>query len=77
MDPDSGTEENTHWMMANQASAFNGCCNVYAARYREASIFAYLSATEAETAEVLAFAYQDVAAAFAHFIKELNQSNII
>src|ERR1700735_1935006 len=29
LDPNSKTEENTKWMLANQASAFNGCCNVY------------------------------------------------
>ena len=28
MDKNSATEENTQWMMANQASPFNGCCNV-------------------------------------------------
>ena len=35
IDLESATEENTRWMLANQASAFNGCCRVYAPRYRE------------------------------------------
>ncbi len=65
MDPDSAAEENTQWMMANQASAYNGCCEVYAPRYREASIFAYLSDSRDA---VLGFAYQDVAAAFDYFL---------
>ncbi|MBT5602191.1 MAG: DUF3089 domain-containing protein, partial [Gammaproteobacteria bacterium] len=26
----SATAENTHFMMANQASVFNGCCDIYA-----------------------------------------------
>ncbi len=44
LDPNTGTEENTKWMMANQASVFNGCCAVYAPRYREATIYRYISA---------------------------------
>ena len=56
MNMHSATEENTQWMMANQASAYNGCCNVYAPRYREANIFAYFG-DEAVRDEVLAFAY--------------------
>ena len=31
MDPNTKAEENTQWMMANQASAYNGCCKVYVA----------------------------------------------
>lgn len=72
MDPDTSTEENTHWMMANQASAYNGCCNVYAPRYRQANIFAYFKGEEIRD-EVLAFAYRDVERAFEHFLAEFNQ----
>jgi hypothetical protein len=28
LDPDSRTEQNTEWMMANQASAFSSCYNI-------------------------------------------------
>jgi len=73
MDVDSGTEENTHLMMANQASAFNGCCNVYAPRYRQANIFAYFGEAE-ERDRVLGFAYQDVRRAFDYFINHYNQN---
>jgi hypothetical protein len=69
---ESGTEENTSWMMANQASAFNGCCNIYAPRYREASIFSYLGTREEERDAVHAFAYQDVEQAFEYFLREYN-----
>jgi len=69
---ESGTEENTSWMMANQASAYNGCCNIYAPRYREASIFSYLGTTDEERDAVHALAYQDVAAAFEYFLREYN-----
>jgi len=68
----STTEENTTWMMANQASAFNGCCNVYAPRYREASIFAYLGERDVRD-EVVGFAYQDVARAFDYYLEQHNQ----
>ncbi len=71
MDKDSSTEENTSWMMANQASAYNGCCNVYAPRYREATIFSYFIAPE-ERDEVLSFAYKDVKAAFEYYIEHYN-----
>ena len=72
MDVDSGTEENTFWMMANQASAYNGCCNVYAPRYREATIFSYFVSLTERT-EVLGFAYQDVKRAFEYYLQHYNQ----
>jgi len=69
---DSATEENTQWMMGNQASAFNGCCNVYAPRYRQASIFSYLVDTSTRE-QVLGFAYEDVADAFDYYIEHYNK----
>jgi hypothetical protein len=69
----SKTEENTQWMMANQASAYNGCCQVYAPRYREANLFSYTSASEAERMKIMRFAYNDVLAAFENFIEHRNQ----
>lgn len=72
MDSSSSTEENTEWMMAYQASIFNGCCNIYAPRYREASIYAYLAESTEERDEVLDFAYRDVEAAFDYFIEHHN-----
>ena len=72
MDPDTSSEENTKWMIANQASSYNGCCNVYAPRYRQASIYAYFSG-DAVRDEVLAFAYQDVERAFDYFLENYNE----
>jgi hypothetical protein len=71
MNPDSRAEENTRWMMANQASTYNGCCNIYAPRYRQASIFAYFRGEDVRE-QVLGFAYQDVARAFDYFIGQHN-----
>ncbi len=69
LDPDSQTEENTNWMLANQASAFDGCCAVYAPRYREASIFRYVSATPDLYEKSGALAYADVDRAFTYFLE--------
>jgi len=71
MDPQSATEENTQWMMANQASAYNGCCNVYAPRYREATIFSYLG-DPVDRDELLGFAYRDVKRAFEYYMRHYN-----
>jgi hypothetical protein len=73
MNPHSKTEENTRWMMVNQASAFNGCCNVFAPRYREANVFVYVQRDTSLTREVLDFAYQDVERAFDHFLGSFSQ----
>ncbi len=72
LDADTATEENTHWMMANQASVYNGCCNVYAPRYRQASLHTFFVDKEVRSA-VLDFSYQDVERAFLHFINHLNE----
>lgn len=72
MNPNSRTEENTKWMMSNQASAFNGCCDVYAPRYREASIFRYLGAPEDIATKSMDFAYADVVRAFEYYMANDN-----
>jgi len=73
MDADTSTEENTKWMIANQASPYNGCCNIYAPRYRQASIFTYFSVPEETRDEILGFAYTDVERAFDYFLENYNQ----
>ena len=73
LDPDSQTEENTRWMMATQASAFSGCCAVYAPRYREASIFRYVDATPEVYRQSGDFAYADVDRAFTYFLEHYSK----
>ncbi len=68
----SATKENTQWMMANQASAFNGCCSIYAPYYRQASIYSYFG-TDDVRAEVHDFVYQDVKKAFEHFLDNFSK----
>ena len=72
MDQGTTTEENTKWMMANQASPFNGCCNVYAPRYRQANIFAFFQEENVRD-EILGFAYQDVERSFEYFIDNYSE----
>lgn len=54
-------------VLIGQASVFNGCCRIYAPRYRQASVGA-LGNTQA-----MALAYSDVARAFRYFIAFENQ----
>ena len=58
-------------VMQGQASAFNGCCQVYAPRYRQATLSAFFT-DDASGLQALALAYQDVVAAFRHFITRFN-----
>lgn len=73
MDPNSRTEENTKWMMANQASVFSSCCNIHAPRYRETSIWRYLGAPDEIVEKARDFAYADVVRAFENFIATRNE----
>jgi len=68
LETESATKENTQWMMANQASVFNGCCSIYAPHYRQASIYSYFGSDELRE-EVHSFVYQDVKKSFEYFIK--------
>jgi len=68
IDKNTASDENKQWMMANLASAYNDCCNVYAPYFREATIHAFLQDDLSDGSQALNFAYQDVARAFEHFI---------
>jgi len=54
-----------------QATAFNGCCRVYAPRYRQATLWTFM-ADEADNRAAIGFAYQDVARAFDHFVASID-----
>ena len=65
-------------VMRDQASVFNGCCDVYAPRYRQATLFAFSDTSEAKNGQqALAHAYGDVAAAFEQFLQENPQRPIV
>jgi len=73
MDQTSATEENTKWMMANQASAFSDA-RVFAPRYREATIYSFFELEDPKSNgnKALKLAYQDVKSAFDYFIDHYN-----
>ncbi|HWA90211.1 MAG TPA: DUF3089 domain-containing protein [Rhizomicrobium sp.] len=73
LDPNSKTEENTKWMLANQASVFNGCCAIYAPRYRETSIYRYFAKPSEVTKKATDLAYGDVVRAFAYFLEHYSK----
>ena len=72
MNLESATEENTQWLMANQASVYNGCCNVFAPRYRQAYVLTYMQEEEIQD-RILGFVYEDVRRAFRYFLEHMNE----
>jgi hypothetical protein len=55
-------------VLLGQASVFNGCCRIYAPRYRQATLPAL-----GKSPDAVDLAYADVAAAFRQFIAHRNQ----
>ena len=59
-------------VIARQASAFNGCCRIYAPRYRQATIAA-LAAIDNSGLRAYNFAYGDVVEAWKYYIENWNE----
>jgi hypothetical protein len=57
--------------LRNQASAFDKCCRIFAPRYRQATLFAFLDTT-GDGIKAIDLAYQDVQRAFDEFIAHRN-----
>ena len=69
---DAATNRLTDEMvMRVQASVFNGCCRIYAPRYRQATLAAFFDESES-AARALALAYEDVVAAFGYYVTHFN-----
>lgn len=62
-------------VVARQASLFNGCCRVFAPRYRQASLAAFSAPIDGEKAYALAF--EDVARAFDWYLAHANRGRPI
>jgi hypothetical protein len=58
--------------LRHQASAFNGCCRIYAPRYRQATLAAFLD-VDGNGVPALELAYADILAAFDQYITHYNQ----
>ncbi|MBI1262536.1 MAG: DUF3089 domain-containing protein [Rhizobiales bacterium] len=54
-----------------QASAYNGCCRIFAPRYRQATLYSFMDKS-GDGDKALDLAYQDVSAAFEEFIAHRN-----
>jgi hypothetical protein len=54
-----------------QASVFNGCCRIFAPRYRQATLYSFMGKGDTEKA-ALDFAYRDVVRAFDDFVAHRN-----
>ena len=72
LETESATEENTSWMMANQASVFSDA-RVYAPRYREATIYSFVNPEGIDESSALQLAYEDVVSAFEYYLAHYNQ----
>ncbi|HIG43732.1 MAG: DUF3089 domain-containing protein [bacterium] len=59
-------------VMQGQASVFNGCCRIYAPRYRQATIFSFMDQGDSGH-RALDLAYEDVKKAFRNFIETKNE----
>jgi hypothetical protein len=55
-----------------QASVFNGCCRIYAPRYRQAGIAALMKDDDAQAQAAFQLAYGDVLRAFDYYIEHEN-----
>ena len=70
---DATTNERTdEFVMRGQASAFNGCCAIYAPRYRQATLYSFMD-DSGDGPQALALAYNDVKAAFDHFLNHYSK----
>jgi Protein of unknown function (DUF3089) len=60
------------FVLRGQAAVFNGCCKIYAPRYRQATIYSFMD-NSGSGKEALKLAYEDVERAFDYFIEHYNQ----
>lgn len=64
--------------IANQATAFNASCRVFAPRYRQANIKAFIVSDEStNAAETFDIAYQDIKKAFQYYLDHHNEGRPI
>jgi hypothetical protein len=56
-----------------QASVFNACCRIYAPHYRQASLHAFMGASDAAAQSAFELAYADVQRAFEYYLEHENR----
>lgn len=67
---DKESQDRATIFVRSQASAFNGAANIWAPRYRQAAIGAFLT-DKPEASQALDAAYKDIEAAFGDFLREI------
>jgi pimeloyl-ACP methyl ester carboxylesterase len=65
--------QSLQYMLSSMASAFNGCCEVYAPNYRQAHINAFIGDDTTSSFAALDLAYSDIERAFDYFIENMNK----
>ena len=71
MDKNRSAYERTEIMLANQVSAFNESCNIFAPEYRQATYYSFFD-KNSNGIKALDLAYKDVANAFDYYIENEN-----
>ena len=69
MDDQNTIRDTDFGTISTQASAFNGCCNVYAPRFRQSNTAGYQQGQDLPS--IFNLAYQDIRAAFNYFLNEI------
>ena len=72
MGDENSEAQSIEYMLSSMASIFNGCCEVYAPHYREASLMSFAPENMQNGTLALDLAYQDVELAFEYFLENLN-----
>lgn len=71
IDKNIASYDRTELMLINQASAFNGSCNIYAPHYRQATYYSYFDINK-DGFNAHDLAYQDVEDAFNYYLENFN-----
>lgn len=73
MGEDRSEAQSLEYMLSSMASAFNGCCRIFAPIYRQAHLAAFGSDDIDSSYQALDLAYSDVEKAFDYFLEHHNQ----
>lgn len=65
-------EQGTEHIIATTASVFSSCCRIFAPRYRQAHLAAFIETGSEAAIKALDLAYVDVEQAFQHFLSNRN-----
>ncbi|GAB5487237.1 MAG: DUF3089 domain-containing protein [Parasphingorhabdus sp.] len=75
-DDPASSEFRDDLVLRAQASAFNGCCDVYAPKYRQATLWSFMDETGSGD-KARAFAFTDIERAFDEFLKRIGDKPFI